>query len=448
MEKKRSLVKARTLFIVCSLIGIVLFLVPVRSSEGSSTLIIAMMADAITAVVEPALPFVLAAAFSVGSVLAVFNRIHPIQKLTTSYLLKESFQVTDAKLLVRIVGTIFFIMTAFQVGPEFIIQPNTGGTVFSLMITLGVWHLLSFYLFTFLMDFGAMDFVGTLIKKIMRPVFTLPGNSAIDCMASWVGNGPFGVIITKLQYKEGYYTKREAAVVAICFSLVSISFSVVVAKTLDIMNYFAPCYLSVTVTTLLCAFILPRIWPLNKIEDTYCPEAPRRVEKDDGRSLFARAVDIGTQKAAEVDFLYILRRSTQTAIDFFLAVFPVMMAAGTTLLIISEYTPLIKVLAKPMEWLLTALNIPEAQHAAPALLIGFVDNFLPAVVGSTIVSPFTRFIICSVSIAQIIYMTEVGSIILKSRDIFDLPLWKLIVLFVYRTIVAVPVAILFAHLFV
>lgn len=448
MEKKTSLVKARMLFVVCTLIGILLFLVPVRTSSGSSTLIIAMMADSITAVVEPILPYVLAATFTVGSVLAIVHRFKPIDTLNTSYLLKESFLVTDSKLLIRVVGTVFFIMTAFQIGPEFIIQPNTGGTVFSLMVTLGVWHFLSFYLFTFLMDFGAMDFVGTIIKKIMRPVFTLPGNSAIDCMASWVGNGPFGVIITKLQYKEGYYTKREAAVVASCFSLVSISFSVVVAKTLDMMAYFGPCYLSITTTTLLCAFILPRVWPLNRIPDVYCPEAPRHEDPDDGRSLFAQAVDVGTQKAADVNFRHILRRSTQTAIDFFIAVFPVMMAAGTTLLIVSEYTPVIKVLAKPMEWLLVALNIPEAQQAAPALLIGFVDNFLPAVVGSSIASPFTRFIICSVSIAQIIYMTEVGSIIMKSRDVFDLPLWKLIVLFIFRTIIAVPVAILFAHLFV
>ena len=448
MEKKTSPVKARILFIACSLLGILLFLVPIPTGNGGSSLIIAMMADAITAVVEPILPYVLAALFLGGTILAIIHRIKPVHILNDSYMLKESFQFTDGKLLIRIIGTVFFVLTAFQIGPEFITQPNTGGTVYSLMVTLSVWHFLSFYLFTFLMDFGTMDFVGTLIKKIMRPVFTLPGNSAIDCMASWVGNGPFGVIITKMQYQEGYYTKRESAVVASCFSLVSISFSVVIAKTLNVMEYFGPCYLSIVVTTLICAVILPRIWPLKKIADTYNPEVPRRNSPDDGRSLFRQAVDCGTQKAAEVDFKHILRRSTQTAIDFFLAVFPVMMAAGTVLLIVSEYTPAVELLAEPMEWILSALNIPEAQQAAPALLIGFVDNYLPAVVGSSISSAFTRFIICSVSISQVIYMTEVGSIILMNKDIFDLSLWKLFVVFVFRTIVSVSVAILFAHLFV
>ena len=90
--------------------------------------------------------------------------------------------------------------------------------------------------------------------------------------------------------------------------------------------------------------------------------------------------------------------------------------------------------------------VPEAEKAAPAMLIGFVDMFLPAVVGSTIESEFTRFIVGSVSIGQLIYMTETGAIILKNRDIFDLPLWKLAVLFIFRSVIALPVALITAYI--
>ena len=63
------------------------------------------------------------------------------------------------------------------------------GLILHFCDSLAVWHLMSFYLFSLLMDFGSMDFIGTLIQRIMRPLFTLPGCAAIDCMASWVGNG-------------------------------------------------------------------------------------------------------------------------------------------------------------------------------------------------------------------------------------------------------------------
>ena len=444
-EKRTVYIKNVSLFAGCSLIGIILFLIPVKVN-GDSDLLIAVIANGITSVIGPVLPYALSAIFAAGTLLAVIHWFKPIEFLNTNPLLKESYELTPLKLVIRILGTVFFIMCTFQLGPEFITSGATGGTLYSLMLTLAAWHIVSFYLFSFLMDFGAMDFVGTLIKNVMRPVFTLPGNSAIDCMASWVGNGPFGVIVTKMQYQEGYYTKRESAVVASCFSIVSISFCTIVARTLGIIDKFGPYYLSITITTILCALILPRIWPLNQISDTYNPEAPKRYDTQEKGHLFQQAVKCGADKAGEADFRHIIKRCNQTSLDFLITVFPTMMAYGTLLLIVSEYTPVIQVISMPVKWVLTVLGIPEAAAAAPALLTGFIDMYLPAVAGSGIISQMTRFIIGSVSIGQLIYMTETGSIILKNREIFELPLWKLIVIFLMRTVISLCVAVLMAQI--
>ncbi len=236
-EKNTVYIKNVSLFVGCSLIGIILFLIPVKIN-GNSDLLIAVIANGITSVIGPVLPYALSAIFAAGTILAIIHWFRPVKILNANPMLKESYELTPLKLVIRILGTVFFIMCTFQIGPEFITSDATGGTLYSLMLTLAAWHIVSFYLFSFLMDFGAMDFVGTLIKNVMRPVFTLPGNSAIDCMASWVGNGPFGVIVTKMQYQEGYYTKRESAVVASCFSIVSISFCTIVARTLGIIDKF------------------------------------------------------------------------------------------------------------------------------------------------------------------------------------------------------------------
>ena len=433
-------VKPLLLFILCSLAGIFLFLIPLPIG-GTSDLLIAVIADAVTAFMSPVLPYLLAGFFLLSAVISVIHKLHPIAFLNESPLLRDSFNLTPGKLAVQIIGAVLFSLCAFNIGPEFLISAATGGTMYSLMLSLAIWHLMSFYLFSLLMDFGTMDFVGTLIQRIMRPIFTLPGNAAVDCMASWVGNGPFGVIITKLQYQEGYYTKRESAVVATCFSIVSVSFCVIVAKTLDIMEYFGLWYLSITIATVLCAVILPRMWPLKGIANTYKPDAPKRSDVDTGKGVLRRAVDCGTQKAAEADLRHIIRRSNQTALDFFITVFPVMMAYGTILLVVVEYTPVMQYLAIPFRYLLGLLQVPEAAAAAPTMLVGFIDMYLPAVLGSTLESPVTRFIVGSVSIGQLIYMTETGSIIIKNRDIFDLSVWKLIVIFLLRTILSLLVAV-------
>ena len=56
-----------------------------------------------------------------------------------------------------------------------------------------------------------MEFIGTLVKRLFRRLYTLPGRSAIDALASWMSSAPVGVLITVRQYVSGHYTGREAA---------------------------------------------------------------------------------------------------------------------------------------------------------------------------------------------------------------------------------------------
>ena len=58
----------------------------------------------------------------------------------------------------------------------------------------------------FLTDYGLMEFVGTMVKRVFRKLFTLPGRSAIDALASWLSSAPVGVLITIQQYVSGHYT--------------------------------------------------------------------------------------------------------------------------------------------------------------------------------------------------------------------------------------------------
>jgi nucleoside recognition membrane protein YjiH len=95
---------------------------------------------------------------------------------------------------------------------------------------------------------------------------------------------------------------------------------------------------------------------------------------------------------------------------------------------------------------LEAMQVPEAAKAAPALLAGFADMFLPSILASSIESEFTRFVIAALSVTQLIYMSEVGAVILKSK--VPLNIFELGAIFLIRTVVTFPIIVAIAHLFV
>src|SRR5690606_38603706 len=120
-----------------------------------------------------------------------------------------------------------------------------------------------------LVGYGLLEYVGVLMRPIMRPVWKTPGRSAIDAVASFVGSYSLGLLITNRIYKEGKYTAKEAAIIATGFSTVSATFMVIVAKTLDLMNIWLTFFWVTFIVTFAVTAITSRIWPLSKIKDEY-----------------------------------------------------------------------------------------------------------------------------------------------------------------------------------
>lgn len=129
-----------------------------------------------------------------------------------------------------------------------------------------------------LLDFGLLEFVGALLTKVMRPLFKIPGRAAVDCFTSWIGDGTLGVMLTCNQYEGGYYSAREASIIATTFSAVSITFSIVVLAQVDLMEYFGLYYLTICLIGIFCAIICPRIPPLSIKKDTYLVEGKAMPE--------------------------------------------------------------------------------------------------------------------------------------------------------------------------
>ncbi|WP_374705421.1 YjiH family protein [Oceanobacillus sp. J11TS1] len=433
-------------FIVPSLIGIFLFVIPL-SINGEFTISVAILANYVQSFLEGALPNIATFLIAITALLSLQAKIFKPSYISNSPFLDKLFNVSWIWQIVRVLGMIFSICALFNVGPTAFNSENTGGLLLYDLVPV----LFSVFLFAglflpLLLDFGLLELCSALFTKFMRPLFTLPGRSSIDCLASWLGDGTIGVLLTSKQYEDGFYTKREAAVIGTTFSVVSITFSIVIISYLQLDSYFGPFYLTLIIAGLACAIIIPRIPPLSRKSNTNYGEKEKVDEAaPNDMSSFKWGIQGAVQQAKKnQNYSKVLKRGIQNVLDMWLGVLPVVMAVGTLALIAAEYTPVFKLLGAPFIPVLEIMQVPEAAEAAQTMVVGFADMFLPAIIGSGIESDLTRFVIGCISISQLIYMSEVGGLLLGSK--IPVSFLDLVVIFLQRTIISLPIIVLMAHL--
>ena len=443
----RNLFTTRNLlvFLLPSLVGIGMFLIPF-TLDGSINVGMGFLAYALMGLLGSSLPTIAVVVFWISILLTVFVKIQR-PAWAKSGTLGEIFHIGPGWFALRLAGAALATLTLLQVGPEFLISDDTGGLMLNELITV----LLAFFLFAalflpFLVDYGFMEFIGSLVRKPFRFIFNLPGRSAIDATASWFGSGTVGVLITMQQYEKGFYNRRESAVIATNFSVVSIAFSLVIIHFVDLGHMFLQYYATVVVSGLLAAVIVPRLFPLVRKPDTYYEPVGRQLieEKRYHPNVITDSLYKAMERAQQAPGpQQLVRHSLTNVADIFFSLLPLVYAIGIIALVTAEHTPLFTWLSWPMVPLLSLLQIPDAHAAAPATLVGFADMFLPAVLAAGIESDLTRFVVAALSVSQLIYMSEVGALIIKSK--IPLNFWELIIIFLLRTLVTLPIIALMAH---
>jgi len=434
-------------FIIPSLIGTLLFMIPIRHN-GEITISIALFSGLILDTLSSVLPAITTTLISITALCTIITKLFKPTFVKNNLFFSNLFNVTPLWFVSRILGMIFAISTLFKVGPEWIWSEYTGGLLlYDLLPILFSIFLFAGLLLPLLLNFGLLEFVGSLLTKVMRPIFQLPGRSSIDCITSWLGDGTIGVLLTSKQYEDGHYTEREAAVIATTFSAVSITFSLVVIAQVNLAHLFVPFYLTVSFAGIVAAVIIPRIPPLSRKKDTYLVDNKNDHSEEVPKGYtsltwgFKQAVE---QAEKNSDLGKFFESGIQNVLDMWLGVTPIVMAFGTLALIIAEFTPVFTWLGVPFIPILNLLRVPEAELAAQTLVVGFADMFLPSVIASKIASDMTRFIVACVSVTQLIYMSEVGGLILGSK--IPVSIKQLAIIFIERTLITLPIVVLIAHI--
>lgn len=440
-------------FLIPSIIGIIIFMIPVKF-DGEWTIIVKIFADFIAKTIGdylPALCTIIITISFVMSVLASFN----VKFIKENKLLDQTFSVTPVWLVLRILGFIVVWMVVLKdklnLGPFFdmIVADESATFILNdLLTSLVIIFVIASMLLPLLLDFGLLEFIGAIFTKIMRPVFLIPGRAAVDCITSWIGDGTLGVMLTANQYESGYYSAKEAAIISTNFSAVSITFSLIVLSQVDMVDYFGVYYLLVCLVGIVCAIIVPRIPPLSLKKDDYVVDSNHSNEDiaENYSSSVQYGLDLAIKRAESHKGIgEFLKNGIENAFGMWFSVMPIVMIIGTASLVLANNTQVFEILGKPFLPLLNFLKVPESLAASKTMIVGFSDMFTPSIIAaSTIQSQMTKFIVATISVTQLIYLSEVGGLILASS--IPVNLFELFVIFIERTIISLLIVAPIAHL--
>lgn len=414
---------AKLRFWASTLLGGIFFLLPLPVGEGGRFTV----------------PFDLAVQLVVGSAPTLVGLFALV--MTWVGVARSDFRATPVVATLRAVGGILAVVYFFGLGLASAsgLMWGTLAQSIAVIVPIGAAALAVF------VEYGILDFVGTLMRPVMRPLFRLPGRSALDSLTSWVGSYSVGLYFTRQLLEAGYYTRREAFVITTCFSTVSIGFVAVVAGTLDLLALFPLIFGTYFVLVYGLAFVLARMWPATSIPDDYVTRSkPEEPVLD--QPLLASATRRALGRAANgAPAVTTLVRGFREGLLLVATILGSVLAVGTAALLIARGTPLFDWLGRPLVPVLTALGLPDAEIVAPAVLVGISEMYIPALLARDAALE-ARFFVAILSVSQLVFFSSLAPMMIDMFRSVPIRAHQLVAIFFIRTALLVPVVALLARL--
>lgn len=422
-------------FFVYSLIGIVIFFVPVTINNNSSILL-----DHFVTWISSALPL-LTKIFIM--IIIILGAIYPFIKGTWNRNTIETIFT-----LFKVLGVIIGVLLIFNIGPSWLLNEQTGMYVFNyLVIPVGLTVPAGGAVLALLVGYGLLEFVGVYAQKIMYPIWKTPGRSAVNALASFVASFAVGLLITNKEYKEGKFTQKQAVIIATGFSTVTIAFMIVIAKTLHLMDIWNLYFWSTLFVTAAVTACTVRIWPISKISNTYYDhpfieeDTSELKGKEKLRFAWKKAMDTVESSPNVMKNIWL---NFKESLIMTMNILPTILSIGLICLLLAEYTVIFDYLAYvfyPLTWI---LQIPDSFLAAKGAAIGITEMFLPSLI--VVEAPLiTKFIIAVTSVSTIIFFSaSVPSIL--STDI-PIRIRDLVVIWFERTVLSLIIVTPIAYVF-
>jgi nucleoside recognition membrane protein YjiH len=358
------------------------------------------------------------------------------------------FESSSVFWALRVLGVVLAPVMFFKLGPGWLHTATTGGFIWDTLIySVAVIIPIGAIFITIFVELGGLEFIGTLSRPFMRPLFKVPGRAALDSLASWVGSYSVGLYVTRNVFEAGGYHKQDATIIATCFSTVSVGFVGVIASTLGLLSLFPVIFLAYFVCVVVCAIILVRLPPISNTSPAYIAEPDPEVGfKGSTTEHFKFALSEAVTKAKDGEtFREASTRGFVDGLKLTSLILGTILTIGLVAVLLSAYTPTFEILGAPLVPIIELLGIPNSERVAPATIVGITEMYVPVVLIEN-AAPMAKFFIAVLAPSQLIFFSSVGPMIMDMFDDIPIRFRDLVVLFVLRTVILVPLIAGMTHL--
>lgn len=433
MEKKKFNSTDIALFIFYSLFGIFMFFVPITIAGAKSIPI-----DHITTLVKK-LP-------NYNLVFGVFMVVAGIAYAIKTKSWQKS-KLHSVFFAIKLVALVFVFMYVTNKGPARIFDGDMLPLIWNgIMVSVATIVPIGSVFLAFLTGFGLMEFIGVFMEPVMRPVFKTPGRSAVDAVASFVGSYSLALLITNRVYLEDTYTKKEAAIIATGFSTVSATFMIIVAKTLDLLDYWLAYFWITLFVTFLVTAITARIFPLNRKPQEYY-SGKEYVPEEKKKVTFGEAIEAGMEAYKNSGSLAsVVKDNFIDGFKMALNIAPSLLGVGMIGLLLAEYTPIFDIIGYIFYPFTLITRVEQPLMVAQALGMSIAEMLLPApVVANAGLGLIAKMLVAVVSVSEILFFS--ASIPVMMGTEIPLKFSDYIIIWIERVILSIVITMPILYLF-
>ena len=415
-------------FIGFSLFGILFFFTPITIRETNS-----IPLDHLITFINSALPlsgplFALCI-IVIGGLLPWFDKTY--QKGTVAFFVS----------IFRTLGVPTALMAFFHIGPEWLLDPDLLPFVWEkIVVAVTIIVALGSFFLTFIIAFGFLEFIGMIMKPILRPLYKVPGKAAVDAVASFVGSFSVAIYLTNKLYNANIYTNKEASIIITGFSTVSATFMIIVAKTAGFMDIWSFYFFSTLIITFTVTAIVVRMWPISRIDDSY-RDGEEKQEVVIPGSLFVNAVQAGLKTASETQALHkSLWGNLKGGIVMCFTLSPCIASIALIASILVQKTSVFDIFGlifAPLTYLLSLIGLPEHLMVSKACAMVLGEMFVPNVVVASLPAA-SKYVVAVVSVSAILFFG--GSIPCVLATNIKIKTWQIIVIWFERTVLSILLA--------
>lgn len=422
LGRRHGLATVLKLF-VPSLIGIVIFFVPLTLGDRTTILLDHMVTGARSLLGDLSGWYAL--------VLIVAGAAYPLIK---GYWRRS---VTEQVFTVlKIAGVAAALMALTGWGPAFLHQPDMLPFLFDkLVIPVGLIVPIGAVFLALLISYGLLELVGVLVQPIMRPIWRTPGRSAIDAVASFVGSYSIGLLITNRVYQAGQYSAREAAIIATGFSTVSATFMIIVARTLELMSVWNLYFWLTLVITFLVTAVTVRLPPLSGMDNSKTDSEPEAIAGQRIKTAWQTGLDVAAKAPGLPQSVAL---NVREGLVMAISILPSIMSVGLAGLLIAKYTPLFEWLGWLFYPFVAIWGIGDAVVLSQAVASGLAEMFLPALL-MTEADFVARFATGVVSVSAVLFFSASIPCILSTS--IPLSVGRIVVIWFVRVALSLLLAV-------